>query len=242
MVTNEFWYNRVIRNFLNKTNMMHIIIKFSTFTALLLFLNVSAYADQIYKYEDSQGNLHFTDTPPDRTVVQTYKPKAIFVLSHKPAINHARYYNMALRGQISPMIQNMSQKHEMDPFLIEAIVKAESDYDSTALSLKGAQGLMQIMPGTAMDLGLKNPFDPQENLDAGIRHFKKLFTKYSSNLDLALAAYNAGEMSVQKYNGVPPYPETIDYIQKIKKYYSQFSTQSNNSSKQSDFPKPVPYL
>ena len=101
---------------------------------------------------------------------------------------------------------------------------------------------MQIMPLTGQDLGLQNPFDAKENLDAGIRHLKKLMSKYENNIDLALAAYNAGEMSVAKYNGVPPYPETLDYIQKIKKYYSQFSLQSNNSTSQSDATKPVPYL
>lgn len=199
-------------------------------------------ADPIYRYENEDGNIVFTDTPPDQGKFQEYKPKAVFVLSHKPPTRHARYYNMATKGQISPIIQNLAQIHEMDPFLVEAVVKAESDYDPMAISRTGAQGLMQIMPMTGMDLGLQNPFDPKENLDAGIRHLKKLMSKYESNLDLALAAYNAGEMAVSKYKGVPPYPETVDYIQKIKKYYSQFSLQSNNSLKQNDVPKPVPYL
>ena len=209
---------------------------------LLLFITPLGMADPIYQYEDKDGTVHFTDTPPDEYQVKEYKPKALFVVHHKPATRHARFYNMAVKGQITPIIQNLAQHHEMDPFLVEAVVKAESDYDPMAISRVGAQGLMQIMPMTALDLGLQNPFDPKENLDAGIRHLKKLMTKYESNLDLALAAYNAGEMAVSKYKGVPPYPETLDYIQKIKKYYSQFSTQSNTSLKQGDAPKPVPYL
>ena len=221
---------------------MRRIIQISTLTIATLFFQTFAHAQTIFKYEDSQGNIHFTDTPPDRAAFAEYKPKRLFVLQHKAVPVAARYYDMASRGKISPLIQNLSQKNDMDPFLIEAIVKAESDYDAMAISKTGAQGLMQIMPATGLDLGLQNPFDPSENLDAGIRHFKRLFTKYASNLDLALAAYNAGEMSVQKYNGIPPYPETLDYIQKIKKYYSQFLAQSSNSSEHSDFPKPVPYL
>lgn len=199
-------------------------------------------ADPIYRYEDEGGRIVYTDTPPDQGTFQEYKPKAVFVMNHKPPTVHARYYNLAAKGRISPLIQNLAQHHEMDPYLVEAVVKAESDYDPLAISRAGAQGLMQIMPLTGADLGLQNPFDAKENLDAGIRHLKKLMYKYSNNLDLALAAYNAGEMSVKKYNGVPPYPETIDYIQKIKKYYSQFSLQSSNSLKQSDVQKPVPYL
>lgn len=222
----------------NNSNKMQTLSKI----VLLLMISSLAFAEAIYQYEDKDGTVHFTDTPPDEFAVREYKPKALFVVTHKPPTRHARYYNMAAKGQISPMIQNLAQHHEMDPFLVEAVVKAESDYDPMAISRVGAQGLMQIMPRTALDLGLENPFDPKENLDAGIRHLKKLMFKYENNLDLALAAYNAGEMSVAKYKGVPPYPETIDYIQKIKKYYSQFSLQSSTSLKPSDAAKPVPYL
>ena len=209
---------------------------------ILICLTQVSVADPIYKYEDEDGKIVFTDTPPDRAQFTEYKPKPVFILSHKPPTVHARYYNLAAKGKISPMIQSLAQKHEMDPYLVEAVVKAESDYDPMAISRVGAQGLMQIMPKTGLGLGLQNPFDPQENLDAGIRHLKNLMGKYSNNMDLALAAYNAGEMSIAKYKGVPPYPETLDYIQKIKKYYSQFLLQSSNSSKQSDAAKPVPYL
>jgi len=209
---------------------------------LLFSMTLPVMADPIYRYENEDGKMVYTDTPPDQSSFEEYKPKALFVMTHKPPTVHARYYNMAAKGKISPLIQNLAQQHEMDPHLVEAVVKAESDYDPFALSKKGAQGLMQIMPMTGIDLGLQNPFDPQQNLDAGIRHLKKLMTKYENNVDLALAAYNAGEMSVKKYKGVPPYPETLDYIQKIKKYYSQFSTQSTTSLKQNDITKPVPYL
>lgn len=222
---------------------MHKLIKICALTSFCFGFLSQAVAGPIYKYEDSEGTLHFTDTPPEKSHFSEYKTKQVFVLQHTPPpSSSARYYDLAAQGRISPLIQNISQKHDVDPYLIEAIVKAESDYDAMAISKKGAQGLMQLMPGTGVELGLSNPFDPTENLDAGVRHFKRLITKYSNNIDLALAAYNAGEMSVQKYNGVPPYPETLDYIQKIKKYYSQFSQSSITPSIHSDIVKPVPYL
>lgn len=201
---------------------------------LILIFSVSvgigfpAWAEPIYKYEDKDGNIHFTDTPPDTVEVQEYSPKPLFILQHSPMMSKATYRHLLSKNQLVPMIQSLCKKHSLDPDLVEAIIKAESDYDSGAVSPKGAQGLMQLMPKTADSLGVKDAFNAQDNLEGGIQHFKTLMVKYKDNIELALAAYNAGETAVEKHKGVPPYAETTDYIQKIKKYYSQFSLRSSN--------------
>ncbi len=199
---------------------------------LILCVNLgfaaNGWAEAIYKYEDKDGNVHFTDTPPDNGVVEEYTPKPLFILQHEPMMSKATYRHLLSKNQLVPMIQSLCKKHSLDPDLVEAIIKAESDFDSGAVSPKGAQGLMQLMPKTASSLGVKDAFNAKDNLEGGIQHFKSLMVKYKDNIELALAAYNAGETAVEKHKGVPPFSETTDYIQKIKKYYSQFSLRSSN--------------
>ena len=121
------------------------------------------------------------------------------------------------RGQAKydSLVRALSEKHGVSSQLVHSIIKAESNYDPFAVSSKGAKGLMQLMPGTAKDYGVSNIYDPEENIEAGIKHIKFLLTKYSRNLNMALAAYNAGPEAVEKYKGIPPYPETQQYIKKI---------------------------
>jgi len=118
------------------------------------------------------------------------------------------------------LIQTFCDKHGVDPKLVHSIIAAESDYDPGAVSTRGAVGLMQLMPQTATDYGVQNAFDPEENIEAGVRYLKDLSKTYEDDLDQILAAYNAGPEALKKYSGIPPYPETIRYIRKVKSLYA----------------------
>lgn len=113
------------------------------------------------------------------------------------------------------LILSMSGKYGIDPSLIREVVEAESSYDPNALSSSGAQGLMQLMPGTAASYGVTDPYDPIQNLDGGTHFLRDLLNRFNGNTQLALAAYNAGPGAVDKYQGIPPYQETQNYVKKI---------------------------
>ena len=119
------------------------------------------------------------------------------------------------RGRYGQEIQEISARHGVNPDLVEAVIRAESAFNPWAVSRKGARGLMQLMPQTASALGVRNSFDPRENIDGGVRHLRYLLDRYPGNVPLALAAYNAGENAVDYYRGIPPYPETQQYVQRI---------------------------
>ncbi|MEQ9619362.1 MAG: lytic transglycosylase domain-containing protein [Deltaproteobacteria bacterium] len=117
-------------------------------------------------------------------------------------------------------ILTVSEKHGVDPYLVKAVIKAESDFDPNAVSPKNAQGIMQLIPGTANDYGVINPFDPHDNMDGGVRYLKDLLEYFDGDLNLSLAAYNAGKGAVIKHGfTIPPYPETSNYITKVLGYY-----------------------
>lgn len=122
-------------------------------------------------------------------------------------------------GSFDTLIKSISSEYNVDPRLVSAVVQAESNFNPQAESAAGAQGLMQLMPATASDLGVSNSFDPAQNLEGGVKYLRNMLDRYDGNVSLALAAYNAGPGTVSKYGGIPPYAETQAYVTRVLGYY-----------------------
>ncbi|MDD5475944.1 MAG: lytic transglycosylase domain-containing protein [Syntrophales bacterium] len=120
------------------------------------------------------------------------------------------------------IIEETANRYDIEPALVKAIIMAESGYNHMAVSSRGARGLMQLMPRTASELGVQDSFNPEENIDAGVRYFRHLLDEFNEQTTLALAAYNAGSRRVREYQGVPPFPATQTYIQRVFQYYRYF--------------------
>jgi soluble lytic murein transglycosylase-like protein len=115
----------------------------------------------------------------------------------------------------------------LDPALVKAVIHVESGFNSQAVSRRGAQGLMQLMPSTALSLGVENPFDPEENIAGGSRYLRSMLDRHNGDLSLALAAYNAGSGAVERYGGIPPYPETQGFVRQVMYLFDQYREQSS---------------
>jgi soluble lytic murein transglycosylase-like protein len=139
-------------------------------------------------------------------------PEAIEAVTTDAAIAQVDTMSLAARP-FAELIESVSVRHGIDPSLVHAVVEAESNYEPRAKSRVGARGLMQVMPATALDFGIRNLYDPQSNLEAGVQYLKFLLTRF--NLTQAIAAYNAGPAAVKKYGGIPPFPETRNYVRKV---------------------------
>lgn len=130
-----------------------------------------------------------------------------------------------------PIILEAAKRYQVDPLLVKAMIEVESGFNPNAVSHVGAQGLMQLMPRTAKYLGVEDSFNPEHNINGGVKYFKRLLDRFNGDIKLALAAYNAGSRKVHKYRGVPPYSETRNYIEKVFKLHTDYKKSKSESDK-----------
>ena len=193
----------------------YLVVSITAFILTLAVTLPKARAD-FYSYVDASGKIHLTNTP-GSGFLKKNSSKFKWHMSERGGHTSKGTYL-----SYDELIRKISKKHDMDPELIKAVVKAESNFNPKAVSSAGARGLMQLMPDTARYLGVKNIDDPKENVDGGVRYLKYLIKKFKSKLPLALAAYNAGEDVVRKYQGIPPYKETQRYVKKVLAYKKKY--------------------
>ncbi|WP_339135762.1 MAG: lytic transglycosylase domain-containing protein [Candidatus Electrothrix sp. GW3-4] len=204
-------------------------------TCLLLLVHQGKVSgEEIYRYIDKYGVAHYTNVPTDR-----YEPISLSPLStpqeegisfRTPKVQSTNRKALKLHSgkrwrytdntRFDKHIRHAAQAHKVDPLLIKAIIKTESAFNSKAVSSKGAQGLMQLMPATAKDLKVKDPFNPRDNIYGGTKYIKWLLKRFNGDLRLSLAAYNAGPARVRKK--IPRIPETIAYVGKVLRQYKAY--------------------
>ncbi|WPD23443.1 MAG: transglycosylase SLT domain-containing protein [Candidatus Electrothrix aestuarii] len=204
-------------------------------TFLLFFANQGEVSgEEIYRYIDKYGVAHYTNVPTDG-----YKPVSLSRLAtpqeegisfRTPTVRSAdrkdlklhsgRHWKYTNNTKFDKHIRHAARAHKVDPLLIKAIIKTESAFNRYAVSPKGAKGLMQLMPATAKDLKVKDPFDPRQNIYGGTKYIKWLLKRFNGDLRLSLAAYNAGPARVKKK--IPRIPETIAYVSKVLRYYKAY--------------------
>jgi hypothetical protein len=184
-----------------------------------LLLSLPVAAADIYKYEDDEGVLHFTDAPTDHR----FKIFMRDIKKDKQLRTHFRLTNcVGNPAEFEPLINSCALEYGVDKSLIKAVIHAESGYDPNAVSAKGASGLMQLMPNTARSLKVSNSLDPAENIRGGVRYLRFLLDTFRGDESLALAAYNAGLSRVAQYGGIPPYMETRNYVAKVLQYRKSY--------------------
>lgn len=205
-------------------------------TAGLCFSVCIAEAD-IYKSIAPDGSVVYTNTPyrkTDRLIIkdkERRKPVQEAAQAQEPSKAGKKASDVKLAHAVPPqekpmpvharktaysgIVEEKAKKHNVDPKLVKSVIRAESNWNHRAVSPKGAMGLMQLMPQTANLMGVNNPFDPEQNIEGGVKYLRHLLTRFEGNLTLAIAAYNAGPMRVERKGGVPSIPETVTYVQRV---------------------------
>lgn len=203
--------------------MTRLLLSIALLAALALPYSVQA---EIYVYVDKNGVSHYTNAPTDGR----YKKARLEELNTQPgrSVSARETWQRSRRStpqnpaKYEKYISRAALSHEIDPLLIKAIIRTESNFDPNAVSSKGAQGLMQLMPGTARTMQVRNPFDPLQNIAGGTRYLRELLNSYEGNLALSLAAYNAGPGNVAKNGPLPRIPETREYVRRVIQHYRSY--------------------
>jgi soluble lytic murein transglycosylase-like protein len=182
--------------------------------AALLIAAVPAVAQaQIYAWRDANGNWVLSDRPKNPSDLS---PTTTYAVNNTSTFRTTSPLVGSRASQYDALIEENAAAHGLSPHLVRAVIQQESAFNPWAVSNKGAMGLMQLMPDTALELGVLHPYDPSENIRGGVKYLKGLLTKFAENVELALAAYNAGPTAVTRYGSVPPYRETQNYVTRIK--------------------------
>jgi soluble lytic murein transglycosylase-like protein len=176
---------------------------------IIIALGAAVAEADIYRYVDDNGVVCYTDAPLNKNAEKIMK-------TDPPEI---RGSGTSASGDFDGIVVDKAAKYKIDPSLVHAVIKTESNGDPYAVSRKGAMGLMQLMPGTANDLDVRNPFDPEDNIEGGTKYLRYLIEKFGGDLTLALAAYNAGPKLVEKRGSVPEISETKQYVKKVLSLY-----------------------
>jgi hypothetical protein len=194
-------------------------------SVLVLTASIPTANADIYQFVDENGVVHFTNVSggrvkkPSKIVSENGKTISSSKSPSRENENRAQQKD-AIPVSYVNIINAACSRLGVDPSLVHAIVKVESDFNPYAISRKGAMGLMQLMPQTATIMNVRNTFSPDENVEGGVKYLRYLLDRYEGNISLALAAYNAGETAVKKWGTIPPYKETQDYVKKILRIYN----------------------
>jgi len=176
---------------------------------------------EMYLYKASSGALKFSNAPVEKEYAM-YMPTASSWYRHSAGKAPIGAITGQRRQAFNKIIHEAASRHGVDEALVKAVIRVESDFNARAVSPKGALGLMQLMPATARRHRVARALEPSDNIDGGVRHLNFLIRRYSGNLTLALAAYNAGEGAVDKYGGIPPYAETQGYVTRVLAYHKRY--------------------
>ena len=197
---------------------MRYFLPITIFFCILLMANFSAAG--IYRYEDENGVIHFSNCPRDAKF-KLYIRESKDDVGAEPG-ESAPSFNLVESKNFDYLISELAKKYELEFALVKAMIRAESGFNPNAVSRKGAKGLMQLMPETALRMNVSNIFNPKENIEGGVRYLKYLLSLFNNDVRLSLAAYNAGENIVSQLGTIPPYRETVDYVRKVLSFYQSY--------------------
>ncbi len=193
---------------------------------ILLAAGSAPAATKIYGYVDADGQRHYTDMPDSNR----YRRLLLSAHALTESGDHYDPTLLARSPQYDPIIETAAAAASVESNLLRAVIAVESGFNSRAVSKRGAIGLMQLMPATALRFGVSDPYDPRQNVHAGAQYLKFLIARFGQNLSLALAAYNAGEQAVDRSGGqIPPYMETQAYVPRVLKIYRMLANQARQS-------------